>query len=190
MNGYVYHIKNPNNLSLDEGYIGVVKSTKGVFKRFREHSLAKDRIMHYHIESNNIKYEDVEILFEGDIHECYKLEKELRPLQNMGWNLASGGGGPYYSNIEDLNEFRSKHQTERMKDENLRKKQAQTFKENYYSNKESQILRSSRAKEHMSNPEKKQKCLAGLHKKHKCPYCDFESNKGNLTKHIKSKHDN
>ena len=29
MNGYVYHIKDPNNPNLEHGYIGVVKESKG-----------------------------------------------------------------------------------------------------------------------------------------------------------------
>lgn len=188
MKGYLYHIKNPQKPDINEGYIGVVKESKGVRKRFREHSLTKNRIMSHHIKENNISVDDVEILFYGDIEECYKREFELRPEQNIGWNIAKGGGGPYYSSIESLSEYRSSIQTQRMQNENLKKQQAETFKKNYYSNDESQKLRSQRAKEHMSDPIKKQKALSGIHKLHKCPYCNFESNKGNLTRHIRSKH--
>ena len=188
MNGFIYHIKDPNSPDLNHGYIGVVKESKGVAKRFREHCLDKNRIMSHNIRENNIKLDDIEILFFGDIMECYKKEEELRPTQNMGWNLAKGGGGPYYSEIEDLNRYRSEIQTQRMQNEDLKKQQGESFKKNYYSNQDSQMLRSKRAKEHMANPEKKKRALAGLHSKHKCPYCEFESNKGNLTKHIKAKH--
>lgn len=187
MNGYVYHIKDPNNPNLEHGYIGVVKESKGIDKRFREHSLAKNR-MSSHIRENSISLNDVDILFFGDIIECYEKEKALRPNQNMGWNLAKGGGGPYYSEIEDLSKHRSEIQSQRMKDENLKKQQSKSFKRNYYSNAESQKLRSLRAKESMSNQDTKEKALKGLHSKHKCPYCDLETNKGNLTRHIKAKH--
>jgi hypothetical protein len=188
MKALVYHIPDPNNPGLENGYVGVVKEEKGIYKRFREHANDK-RQMRSIIRKHDIKFEDVSIIFEGDIADCYNEEKRLRPEQNIGWNLAKGGGGPYYSSIENLNEFRSKHQSERMRNEDLKRKQGESFKKNYYSNKDSQALRSQRAKEHMNDPEKKAKCLSGLHAKHKCPFCDFESNKGNLTRHIKKRHE-
>lgn len=188
MKGFVYHIKNPNNSSIEEGYVGVVKETKGVYRRFREHASDLKRVMSHHITSNNISFDNVAILFEGDISECYKLEAQLRPKQCMGWNLAKGGGGPYYSSIENLNKFRSELQTERMKDEELRKRQGDSFKENYYSNEESQRLRKQRSREHMSDPLKKEKCLSAIHMKKKCAYCEYENNSGNLTMHIKKYH--
>lgn len=45
-----------------------------------------------------------------------------------------------------------------------------------------------KAKEHMADPEKKQKCISAMHKKKKCPHCDFESNAGNVASHIKRSH--
>jgi hypothetical protein len=188
MDGYVYHIKDPNNTSLDHGYIGVVKKEKGINKRFIEHRNYKHGIMHHHIRENNIRLEDVDVLFEGTIKSCYEYEKRLRPQQCMGWNLAMGGGGPYKPTHEDLKKFRSELQTERMKDEKLKKQQGESFKKNYYSNPKSQELRSRRAREHMADPKKKAASLAGIHKKKKCPYCDLETNPGNLTIHIKAKH--
>lgn len=188
MKGYVYHIKNPANLSLEDGYIGVVKKEKGVYKRFLEHKTCKDRIMHHHIRTNEIEFEHIEILFEGDIQDCYKFENKLRPSQNIGWNLATGGGGPYNRATEDLIKFRSEHQKMRMQDKELKIQQGAKFKENYYQNEEAQILRKLRAKEHMADPDKKQKCLSVIHKKIKCPHCEFVSNVGNVKQHIRKKH--
>lgn len=186
--GFVYHIKNPNDDSIEEGYVGVVKESKGAYKRFREHASDMRRVMSHHISSNNISFDNVEILFEGDIFECYQLEAQLRPRQRMGWNLAKGGGGPYYSSIENLNKFRSELQTERMKDEELKKRQGESFKENYYANEQSQKLRKQRSREHMADPIKKQKCLSAIHKKKKCPHCEYENNAGNVAIHIKKHH--
>lgn len=185
--GLVYHIPDPNNPGLENGYVGVVNKNKGVYKRFREH-INSSRIMSHYIKENSVVFESVKIIFEGNLKECYQYEEKLRPTQNIGWNLAKGGGGPYYSEINDLNEYRSFIQSERMKNENLKMQQAETFKLNYYENIESQKLRSKRAKEHMADPEKKKRCMQNLHVKHKCPHCDFKSNKGNLTKHIRKMH--
>lgn len=188
MKGLVYHIPDPNDKNTNSGYIGVVKETKGIYRRFREHSSDKNRMMSHHIRENNVIFDDVKILFEGDIKECYEYEAKLRPSQNIGWNLASGGGGPYYSSIEDLSSFRSALQSERMKDEKIKKRQSESFKENYYSNEESQTLRKIRAKEHMANFEKREKCLSAIHKKKICPHCEYENNAGNVAIHIKKHH--
>ena len=82
--------------------------------------------------------------------------------------------------IDDLNQG--------MKDESLKKRQGEKFKENYYNNPNAIELRKLRAREHMADPEKKKACLLGLHKKIKCPHCDFESNAGNVKQHIKRLH--
>jgi hypothetical protein len=187
MKGYVYHIKNPNDSSIEEGYIGVVNKEKGVYRRFLEHASSSKHMKHL-IAENNIEFNQVEVIFEGDLSDCYALEKQLRPKQKIGWNLATGGGGPYYSEIDDLKKYRSDVQTQRMQNEEIRKKQGESFKNNYYSNPKSQELRKLRTKEHMADPEKRKKCLSAIHKKIKCPHCEFESNVGNVKRHIKAKH--
>ena len=186
--GIVYHIPDPTNQSIEFGYVGVVNKKKGIAQRFTEHKGYKSGLMHHYIEKHSITVYDVKVLFEGDIKECYQYEKELRPNQCMGWNLAAGGGGPYKPLHPDLHKFRSGLQSERMKSEELKKKQSDTFKKNYYSNAQSQELRSLRTKEHMSNPKKKEKCLNAIHKKRKCPHCEYENNAGNIKLHIKRKH--
>jgi hypothetical protein len=189
MKGIVYHIPDPKQSGTNHGYVGVVKFDKGIHRRFIEHSKVSSH-MRSKIKNNNIMFEDVIILFEGEIRECYNLENKLRPNQNIGWNVASGGGGPYYSEIEELNLYRSVKQKERMTDENIRKKQAETFKLNYYANDASKEIRSLRAKQHMSNEEKKIACVGAMHKKKKCLYCDYENNAGNVAIHMKKVHNN
>lgn len=187
--GCVYHIVNPNNPDdINDGYIGVVLEHKGPLKRFREHMSDGKRMKHV-ILNNNVTEKHVKIIFSGDIDECYKLENVLRPKQKMGWNLSSGGKGvKYKSEIEDLSKHRSSLQKERMANTELKIQQGISFKENYYSSNSSIELRKKRAKEHMANPEKREKCLNALHKKIECPHCNFSSNAGNLKKHIRSKH--
>lgn len=188
MDGIVYHIPNPlYPEDTSQGYIGVVKSSKGLYRRFREHATG-GRLMQHMIRENSITYEDLKIIFEGDIKECYRKEAELRPRQLIGWNIAAGGGGPYYSVIEDLSKFRSNHQKERMKSTALRQQQGEAFKKNYYSNTSAIELRRKRARELMADETKKQKCLAAMHKKVKCPFCEYENNAGNVAQHIKRKH--
>ena len=145
MKGYVYHIKDPNNIGLDFGYIGVVKKDKGVLKRFMEHKSSNKMKLGQAIKKYNLTFEDVDMILETNIKDCYEYENKLRPKQNMGWNIATGGGGPYYSSIPDLSIHRSKLQIERMKDKELKKCQGESFKRNYYANEESQQLRRLRA---------------------------------------------
>lgn len=184
---YVYHIKDPDDPSINSGYIGVVKSSKGIHKRFREH--CKTVRMGEIISKHNVSFENVEVIFEGTRYDCQELEKKLRPTERMGWNLASGGSGYNYTKIEDISKFRSDLQSSRMQNDALREKQGKSFKENYYSDASSIALRKHRAKEHMSDPIKKSKCISAMHAKVKCPYCDFTTNHGNMKRHIKSKHD-
>ena len=188
VNGYVYHICNPNNNIVEDGYVGVVKESKGVYERFKEHATTKSH-MRSKIKKHGIVYDDhVKIIFHGPISDCYSLEKSLRPFQSMGWNLAAGGGGPYYGLNVDLNKVRSDNQSKRMQDSELREQQSKAFKEFYYNDIQSQELRKRRATEHMANPEKKLKCLSALHSKKKCPYCEYTSNAGNVTQHVRRKH--
>lgn len=190
MKGFVYHIMDPSHLnSLDHGHIGVTNIDKGVRRRFMGHKNSS-RHMRKIIIENNVDFDKhVRILCHADILYCYQLEKALRPNQKMGWNIASGGGGyNYKSSIDNLSEFRSKWQSDRMKDENLKKRQGDSFKENYYSSEESQRLRKQRSKEHMADPIKKEKCLNAIHKKKKCPHCEYENNAGNVAIHIKKHH--
>ena len=183
--GLVYHIPDPNNKGLDFGYIGVVLKEKGAIKRFHEHRTSSSH-MRSKIKKNNITENDVQIIFEGDIKDCYNKEQELRPIQRMGWNVDRGGRGYYYiSEIDNLSEYRSRVQTLRMQDEELKKCQGENFKKNYYASPESIELRQRRAKEHMSNPEKREKCLTALHTKKQCPNCGYEGNAGNVAQHIK-----
>lgn len=189
--GYVYQIIDPSNPdSLDHGYIGVTAEHRGIRQRFTEHK-NRSKYMKHLIKEHNLTFEEhMKIICFADIEYCYELEIKLRPHQKMGWNIASGGRGQNYkSSIENLRKFRSDLQSKRMQDENLKKRQSETFKNNYYADAESQELRKLRAKEHMADPDKKQKCLDAMHKKIKCPHCDYTSNAGNVKQHIRRKHE-
>lgn len=173
--------------SIEHGYIGVTHRT--AYKRFLEHKNDKN-FMRSIIKKHKINFDQhVKILYDGSILECYNEEKRLRPQQRMGWNVATGGAGyNYKSDIDDLSKFRSELQKERMSDDALRKQQGICFKENYYNDENKIKLRKQRAKEHMADPIKKEKCLGAIHKKIKCDYCNFISNVGNVKQHIRKCH--
>lgn len=188
MNGFVYHIENPLKPGIENGYVGVVRESKGIARRFRLHATTKTH-MRSKIAEHNVSFENhVRELFYGDLQKCYDLERKLRPEQNIGWNLAVGGGGPYFGFGEELSKHRSRLQSERMQNEELRKKQSHSFKETYYNDPASQELRRTRAKEHMADPLKRAACLNAVHKKIKCHICGYENNPGNVKQHIKRKH--
>lgn len=183
---FVYHIEDPQHPGeTNYGYIGVVNESKGVHKRFREH--CKTVRLGQIIRENKVSFNNVRIIYSGTRKSCQQLEKELRPKEKIGWNLSIGGSGYNYTKIEDISKFRSELQTKRMKNKTLRKRQGETFKLNYYSDKESIALRKRRAKEHMASPNGR-KCLDAIHNKEKCPYCELVTNHGNMKRHIKSKH--
>lgn len=62
-----------------DGYVGVSTSAE---MRFTQHKKRSKRF------PANIEYR---VIFEGTREECFNLEKELRPLPGIGWNMAVGG---------------------------------------------------------------------------------------------------
>jgi predicted GIY-YIG superfamily endonuclease len=85
----VYWIKLSTHTDVrSEGYVGI---SKDPVRRMREHKKSKYRI------GNHLRRHpdaDLVILFEGSEEECIAREKELRPVDGIGWNIVSGGGMP------------------------------------------------------------------------------------------------
>ena len=188
MIGFVYHIPDPESEEVSLGYVGVVLKKRGLRRRFVEHSRSKSPAGRA-IREKAIEFSSMKTLFEGPIEECYEMERRLRPNPFIGWNQSSGGSGFCEGAIDEVKrKIKSRNQSERMKNPSLKAAQSETFRRKYYSSSESIELRSRRAKEHMADPEKKDKCLQAIHKKVKCPHCDYESNVGNVALHIKRKH--
>lgn len=73
-----------------EGYIGVSKDPR---KRLWEH---KSKKQNPHLTNALGKYKDVinTILLNGDEDYCYRMELLLRPVADIGWNIAPGGSKP------------------------------------------------------------------------------------------------
>ena len=184
MKAFLYHIEDPEHPGNTEfGYIGVTRTPQ---RRFREHS-ASSYLVGQKIRSLNLTNESMKILIEGDLDECYAREAELRPNCYIGWNITVGGGGP--PEFEQYTkERRSKIQKLRMANTLLREIQGENFRVNYFSNTSAIELRKRRAKEHMSDPAKKQACLSAMHKRIKCPHCAYESNAGNVAQHVRKHH--
>lgn len=89
--GYVYHIcRNRDLTNFTKGYIGVAKEPT---KRWGEHRRGKTN---QHLINALRKHADVEfyVIFYGNLEHCYQLEEELRPEENMGWNINKGGSQP------------------------------------------------------------------------------------------------
>ena len=92
--GKVYWIRHIDHISIEkEGYVGI---TSGIRSHFW--NLQKGSHVNPHLQSAYDKYgEDnlcEEIIFEGSIEECCELEKRLRPVENVGWNIMPGGNIP------------------------------------------------------------------------------------------------
>jgi hypothetical protein len=88
---YLYFYEDEDNKgNINKGYIGV---TNNYERRFSEHG---DR---FYSDISNIK---PVILFESTLELCLKLENYLRPLPNMGWNIAIGGGF-YLETLDSVN---------------------------------------------------------------------------------------
>lgn len=77
-----------------QGYVGV---STNVDKRLKEHFNKMKRGVHENIHLQRalkIYHIYVDILFIGSLEECLELEKTLRPVKQIGWNICEGGGMP------------------------------------------------------------------------------------------------
>jgi len=87
---YVYHVKLPG-MGLDEGYIGITNNPQ---RRWGAHGTKNNTNALF---KNKLKKHSEKIIrvildvFETR-HEALWLEKTLRPLPAIGWNLQAGGG--------------------------------------------------------------------------------------------------
>lgn len=77
------------NMSIEtEGYVGVTLD----FERRKKEHLSKDVNSHFNAAIKKYKDSIVwDIIYKGDITECYKKESQYRPVPNLGWNIAVGG---------------------------------------------------------------------------------------------------
>jgi group I intron endonuclease len=105
---YWIHSKEHNN-PFKEGYVGV---SKNVQRRIQEHKSKKENPI---LENVFKKYENilVDILFEGDYQHCFEIEKEYRPVENIGWNINCGGSKP-----PDITGIKRSEQTKKLISEN------------------------------------------------------------------------
>lgn len=93
MKYYIYWLHLPEHIDyLNEGYIGVsINPTR----RFEEH---KTSMYNNHLFYAFKKYKDsiiLDILFDFDNeNQSYNKEKELRPQEQIGWNITFGGNKP------------------------------------------------------------------------------------------------
>lgn len=92
----VYHISTQlgRGYLLDKGYIGITKNPE---LRFAQHGWQRKK-SNQHLKNALLKYGDsvqFAILANGlDFEAACLLEEMLRPIENMGWNIAKGGSVP------------------------------------------------------------------------------------------------
>lgn len=101
---FVYWIKHKNHKDIKtEGYVGISINPE---KRFKNH-ISYDA--NKHLRNALIKYKDditIQIVIEEEKDFCLLLEEELRPNDNIGWNIVKGGGLP--PNIKGMKTPRKK----------------------------------------------------------------------------------
>ena len=94
---YWIHLK-VHSLPESQGYVGV--TTKTALVRFKEHyttyltikkSKAPRLPLHKCFERYGMSGVELKVLFQGTQEECYEYERKLRPIENIGWNMARGG---------------------------------------------------------------------------------------------------
>jgi group I intron endonuclease len=89
----VYWIHNPEHTDMfTQGYIGI---TKNIAKRFEEH---KNRPSNTHLKNaiNKYGWDNLvkEVILVADKAYCLMIEIKLRANNQIGWNVAKGGGNP------------------------------------------------------------------------------------------------
>jgi group I intron endonuclease len=108
----VYWIKKSEHSNVyDEGYVGISKNVK---RRFTDHKNSKNRKSLVHNAIN--KYNDIEciVLFEGlSADQAKDVERQYRPNEGIGWNLAKGGGLP-----PNMKGIKRPNHSEKMKGQN------------------------------------------------------------------------
>lgn len=88
---YVYWIHTPDQTDiLSEGYVGISCQPD---RRFKDHKKGKTNP---HLTRAFAKYSDIvsTIVLCGSEDYCIEVETKLRPTENIGWNVAPGGGKP------------------------------------------------------------------------------------------------
>ena len=92
---FIYWIKHPNHKDITtEGYVGVSKNPK---ERIRHHfknakyGYHSDKVISKAINKYGSENLIVEIVLKSYEDYCYMIEKKLRPLNFIGWNMTVGG---------------------------------------------------------------------------------------------------
>ena len=117
---YVYAIGKNDELipPYENCYIGV---TCDLDRRWDYH-IRSSYIVGKYIRENNLKRENMIVVFETDYDECFEIEKILRHKPNMVLNEAAGGKGGYTSYTNERNEKISKARKGKEFSEEHRKK--------------------------------------------------------------------
>ena len=94
---YWIHTKDHSDI-FSEGYIGVSNNAKTRWKSGHQRQVKNN--MHPNIRLTNAINEHgwnnlvMEVILIADSDYCHNIEQKLRPSEEIGWNLAIGGGKP------------------------------------------------------------------------------------------------
>lgn len=94
---FIYWIHIPEHTDMySQGYIGVsIDPSRRLWQHRNDAS--KDKHCNFHLSQALKKYHSniiQTIIFEGDESACYSLEEQIRPTENIGWNINKGGERP------------------------------------------------------------------------------------------------
>jgi hypothetical protein len=151
----VYHIHKKGDFNLKDGYIGF-STRNDITKRIKEHKIKGSRLYSYFSDPTlDLEYR---VLFRGSEKDMLEKEFQLRPENNIGWNIAKGGGLPPKTTKESAKKIlQSKRDSGYFEDGRSRKaalKSARTMKANgfYKSEKHMESLEKARQVNLNKNP--------------------------------------
>jgi len=89
----VYWIGLENHTDIfSQGYVGISRDPE---MRWKYHSKRKENFnVRYAIHKFGWDKLVKKVIIEADIDYCLEMEAKLRPTENIGWNIAKGGGKP------------------------------------------------------------------------------------------------
>lgn len=90
---YWVHLPEHTNF-LTEGYIGI--TSRPIGQRYSQHVRDAENGSHYAFHSAIREHKEALVLttlLKGSLTYCVEMERKIRPVQNLAWNTAVGGGG-------------------------------------------------------------------------------------------------
>jgi len=167
----LYWIRHPDHTDMfSQGYIGISNDLK---RRFHHHA---KRSKNAHLKNAIIKYGWDNLIKQqvliADEKYCLDIEQKLRPSDNIGWNIVSGGGKPPTPNRRGHKQL--PHVTEAVRKYWTGRKQTQEHRDNISKGMIGRIF-SKETREKISIGNKNRPSV-------KCHHCDKMGDIGSMTR--------